>query len=192
MKILHKASILAVLAAALASAGAPRAAAQCPPEQRVRLETDFNERLKPYLKLRKQAESEVPPLKGTKDPAKLTARQEALAAEIRKARAGARQGEILGGGVAECLVATTRRHLKASTAKQTAREGNPVDEGHGIKLAVNAPYRSDAPLSTMPPDLLADLPKLPKGLEYRFVGRALILFDSEACLIVDYIPNAGV
>jgi hypothetical protein len=144
------------------------------------------------LKLREQAESKVPPLEGTSDPAKLTARQEALANRIRATRASARQGDILGGAVADCVAATTRRHLKAYTAKRTAKEGNPVEEGQGIKLAVNAPYKSDAPLSTMPPDLLADLPKLPEGLEYRFVGKALILYDTVACLIIDYVPNAGV
>ena len=32
----------------------------------------------------------------------------------------------------------------------------------------NAPYPEGAPLSTVPPDLLAKLPKLPEPLEYRF------------------------
>jgi hypothetical protein len=34
------------------------------------------------------------------------------------------------------------------------------------------------------------LPTLPQGLEFRFVGRNLILLDTEANLIVDFIPNA--
>lgn len=191
MKCVLKTSLMAVVAVTLMGLAAARAVS-CSPEQQARLEADFTERLKPYLKLREQAESKVPPLKGTKDPAKLTARQEALANRIRAARASARQGDILGGTVADCLAATTRRHLKAHTAKRTAKEGNPAEEGHGFKLAVNAPYQSEAPLSTMPPGLLSDLPKLPKGLEYRFVGKALILHDSDACLIVDYVPNAGV
>jgi hypothetical protein len=45
-------------------------------------------------------------------------------------------------------------------------------------------------LSTMPPSLLLNLPKLPEGLEYRFVGRNLILYDSKANLIVDILRNA--
>jgi len=44
-------------------------------------------------------------------------------------------------------------------------------------------------LSTVPPDLLAKLPKLPKPLEYRFVGGHLILHDSEASLVVDYLKE---
>ena len=41
----------------------------------------------------------------------------------------------------------------------------------------------------MPPSLLLNLPKLPKELEYRFVGRELILRDIAANLIVDVIPE---
>jgi hypothetical protein len=43
----------------------------------------------------------------------------------------------------------------------------------------------------MPPTLLAVLPELPKGLEYRLIGKTLILYDADASLIVDFIPNAG-
>ena len=39
----------------------------------------------------------------------------------------------------------------------------------------------------MPPRLLANLYPLPEGLEYRFIDRHLVLLDSEANLMVDYI-----
>ena len=41
----------------------------------------------------------------------------------------------------------------------------------------------------MPPDLLEVLPALPVELEYRFVGEALILLDTVAHIVVDYIPD---
>jgi len=44
-------------------------------------------------------------------------------------------------------------------------------------------------MSTMPPDVLAALPKLPENLEYRFVGNRLILLDVEAHLVVDFVEN---
>ena len=47
-----------------------------------------------------------------------------------------------------------------------------------------------APMATMPPSLLAALPPLPKGLEYRIVGEYLVLRDVEAALIIDFIPAA--
>ena len=45
-------------------------------------------------------------------------------------------------------------------------------------------------LSTLE-SLLARFPKLPEELEYRFVGRTLILLDITANLIVDYAPQIG-
>jgi hypothetical protein len=54
---------------------------------------------------------------------------------------------------------------------------------------VNQPYPSGIPLQTTPPSLLLNLPNLPKGYEYRFVGHNLVLFDVEANLIVDLIPD---
>ncbi len=44
-------------------------------------------------------------------------------------------------------------------------------------------------MATMPPSLLAVLPRLPKELEYRIIGRFLVLRDVDAALIVDYIPD---
>ena len=38
--------------------------------------------------------------------------------------------------------------------------------------------------------ILRNLPKLPEGVEYRIIGRNLILRDVKANMIVDYIPNA--
>jgi hypothetical protein len=45
-------------------------------------------------------------------------------------------------------------------------------------------------LTTMPPDLLAILPPLPRELEYRFVHRDLVLWDVRADLIVDVLRDA--
>jgi hypothetical protein len=57
-------------------------------------------------------------------------------------------------------------------------------------VVINGQYIPAAPLSTVPPTVLLQLPPLPEELEYRFVGRTLILRDSIANLIVDFIPNA--
>jgi hypothetical protein len=59
-----------------------------------------------------------------------------------------------------------------------------------MKLQVNAKYPEQAPLQSTPPTILMNLPRLPKGLEYRFVGRDLILYDSATNLIVDYLHEA--
>jgi hypothetical protein len=41
----------------------------------------------------------------------------------------------------------------------------------------------------MPPKLLARLPELPDELEYRLMGRHLILRDTKANIIVDAVLN---
>jgi hypothetical protein len=42
----------------------------------------------------------------------------------------------------------------------------------------------------MPANILKLLPPLPEGLEYRFVDTALVIRDTRANLIVDYMPDA--
>ena len=42
----------------------------------------------------------------------------------------------------------------------------------------------------MPPKILLLLPDLPRDVEYRFVGRHLILYDVRANMIVDDIQYA--
>ncbi|MEO8500331.1 MAG: hypothetical protein ABI565_05400 [Vicinamibacteria bacterium] len=81
----------------------------------------------------------------------------------------------------------------AIDARKAVKEGNPVAEGDPVKVdvRVNAPYPSGAAHSTMPPSLLLVLPVLPPWLHYRFVGRDLVLVDSVAQLIVDFLPNAA-
>ena len=59
-----------------------------------------------------------------------------------------------------------------------------------MNLAVNSTYPISAPFSTVPPSVLMALPPLPKELEFRFVGRNLILRDTKANMIVDVLPEA--
>jgi len=62
-----------------------------------------------------------------------------------------------------------------------------MDENPGVpQLVLNERYPSSIPLSTMPPQVLAPLPKLPEELEYRFIGSRLILLDTHADIIVDF------
>jgi hypothetical protein len=59
-----------------------------------------------------------------------------------------------------------------------------------VPLKINVKYPEKEPLSTVPPNVLLSLPKVPEELEYRFVGKYLILRDARANIIVDFIPNA--
>jgi hypothetical protein len=167
---------------------APALLAECKSKPDPDVEKAFSHRLDEYVKLRKQVKSKNPAPKETKDASQIDSRKNALAGGIREARQGARQGEVFGPEISACLAELMQNHLTAS-AKRATEEGNPAVEGGGVNVEVNAAYPSEAPLSSVPPTLLQQLPKLPKELEYRFVGRTLVLYDAEASLIVDFIPH---
>jgi len=66
-----------------------------------------------------------------------------------------------------------------------------MDDNPGeFDVDVNDTYKKKYALGTMPPKLLLLLPDLAPGLQYRFVGRHLIVYDGRANIIVDEIPYA--
>jgi hypothetical protein len=159
---------------------------------------DFNDRVRDYLKLHKKAADTLPKLMGDEDPATVAAHRVALAEAIRAHRAKARRGEIFDAKVVPTIVERVRTELQgaeARPARKVIREGNPKFDPEGyvpVPIAVNAAYPLRAPVSTVPASVLLVLPLLPANiLEYRFVGRDLILIDTEANLIVDYILGAA-
>ena len=55
----------------------------------------------------------------------------------------------------------------------------------GDPNGINGTYPGKRPLSTVPANILARLPRLPDDVQYRFLGRHLILHDTRANLILD-------
>jgi hypothetical protein len=152
---------------------------------------DFQERVKKYLELHKTAKKDAPAIKETKDAAAIKGAQDAVAARIRELRATAKQGEIFTPEIAKVfrrLMYPEVTGADGAETKQTLKEDAPASKT--VSLKVNARYPDEQPLPTMPPNLLASLPKLPEQLEYRIVGNNLILRDVPANLIVDFIPGA--
>lgn len=185
MRIVNAASVLIV--ASLVMAGP----ATAQPEQRVNAYgaavKAFRDRVDAYLGVQKKAAEGVPALKQTDDPAKLTAREQALGEAIRQARAGAKPGDVFGTD----LAAHIRQVVRKDWGKRSAadRAGLAEDIPPGTLADVNATYPPALPLATFPASLLATLPPLPEDIEYRFVGRHLILRDVKANIIVDVLPN---
>ena len=157
---------------------------------------EFSARVKAYLEIQKQVSSKVPPLGTTEvDPAKISVRTQALANGIQTSRANAKQGDFFFPQVAQEFRGIIRKELQGTNGaatRKTVKTGNPAEEEGGVAkivMAVNAPYPDKAPRSSVPATILLSLPELPKGLEYRFLGRHLILLDSMSNLIVDYLPD---
>ncbi len=150
---------------------------------------DFQNRLSQYLKLRKKVEGELPKLKRGASAAAITQHERDLASGLREARAGSRQGELFTPEIAaefRGLIRMTMQGREAARIEHSLRSAEPVR----LTPGVNAPYPDGIPLQSTPPTLLLNLPKLPPEVEYRVVGNALLLRDTGANLIVDFILSA--
>jgi hypothetical protein len=172
------------------------------PNARAAAVKEFSDRAERYARLNRELAGKLPGLPEKAEPEQITAHQKALAQVMRARRADARQGEIFHPEVVPVFLELLRADLGGAAgrdAREAIKEGNPrVEKPQArpgepkpkpVVLQANAPYPEGAPLSTVPPDLLAKLPKLPEPLEYRFVGGHLILYDSEASLVVDFLKE---
>jgi hypothetical protein len=126
---------------------------------------------------------------------------QALATAMTAARSKAKPGDILLPEIRPLfrkLLAEQLLGPDALAARKALSEGNSAEEeGETVPVVVrvNAPYPKGAARSTVPASVLLTLPTLPECLHYRFVGRDLILVDTVAQIIVDFmstaVPTAG-
>lgn len=179
-------------APAPATATASKQPAQSASSQRVNgdaaILADFKARVDKYMTLRNDAVKGAPPLKETDDVAQIKAAQEARAARIRAARASARHGDVFTPEITAKFRQLLSPELKGDDgrdAKAILKDDAPVN----VPFKVNAKYPEGAPLPTVPANLLLNLPTLPQPLQYRIIGRHLILLDEAADVIVDYALN---
>ena len=147
---------------------------------------DFKARVEKYDELRKKADDSAPPLKESNSPAKIKDAQHALAERIGAARVGVKPGDIFTPEIAPVIKRLLRPEARQQPTKEVMKEDKPVI----LSFKVNGPYPDKQPVATVPPNVLAALPQLPKDIEYRFIEKHLILRDARANLIIDYIPNA--
>ncbi len=149
---------------------------------------EFEQRVEAYVQLHRTLENGLPPLEPTANVERVLARRTALVNAIRTARNRSKPGEI--------FVPSVQNYFRALIA--TSLKSRPVEEAQAIlsevpraaAVRVNSEYPESAALATIPPELLSQLPPLPPELEYRFLGKALILRDADANLVVDYVENA--
>jgi hypothetical protein len=146
---------------------------------------DFSTRVWSYFELRSELEKGLPALTVTDDPAEIRRAVRALAKQIRVARAEAKQGDIF-------TLAISGEFRKALILEMDANTWAALmDDNPGeFSNQINGTYPEAKPLSTVPPNILAVLPRLPDDIEYRFLGRHLILHDTRANVILDRIPYA--
>jgi hypothetical protein len=146
---------------------------------------EFVQRVQQYIKLQKTA----PRLRNTTQRKEIIERRHVLAQRIQKARSNAKPGDIFTPEASEEFRQVFRRTFQgpdAGNVRKTIRQGEPVADWHP---SVNAEYPENLPVTTVPPTLLLHLPQLPAGVAYRIIGHDFVLEDTDARLIVDYIPG---
>ena len=152
---------------------------------------DFKSRVDKYVDLHKQLAKGAAAQKETSDPAKISSSKAALAAKIQSARPHAKQGDIFTPEIRNKfrrLLAPEMKGEDGRDAKAIIKDDAPAPGT--VPFKVNAKYPESQPLPTVPANVLLNLPTLPEPLEYRIVGKHLILLDTASDLIVDYSPNA--
>ena len=149
----------------------------------------MNDRLKAYLDQHRKVEETLPTLPKEATPKQIDQNQRAFEHRLREERKGAKPGNIFtpeAQAVIKRLLAAVFDGPDGKQLLASILDENPV----GMKMAVNMRYPDEVPISTMPPEVLQTLPKLSEDMEYRFIGRHLILLDAHAHIIADYIENA--
>jgi hypothetical protein len=151
---------------------------------------DFKARVEKYAELHDDLARGSAKQKDDTSAERLNAQKDSLASKIQVARAGARQGEIFTPEIRRVFRRLLAPELKGEEGRDTKAVLKDETPAPGtVPFEVNARYPEGQPKPTMPADLLLNLPTLPEPLEYRFVGRHLLLIDTAAGLIVDYALN---
>ena len=147
--------------------------------------TDFTDRVNAYSDLRRRLESRLPAVTVTDDVSQIRRGRRALAGAIRVARSGAVQGALFTPATSAQFQLVLGNVMDARMWEAIMDE-NPGAFGHDVDDS----YPRGKTFSTMPGLLLAQLPGLPDDIQFRFVGRSLILYDVRANTIMDWMPNA--
>lgn len=149
----------------------------------------FHQEVTRYVEMVRRLHDEVPELRVTPKSEEISNRSDMLAAAIQRARPKAAQGDMLDADAARAIKAQLARAIKGRSVAVLLKGINdePILKG---PPSVHLRFPVTTSLATMPATLLEALPPLPKELEYRFVGRALVLRDRDAALMVDYLPDA--
>jgi len=201
-------AVATALAVALAAPGCAKRHQPIVPPQTVRMDHEvlegFLEEIVEYVKLHRRLTAKIPLPEPTWSAQQIADRQRLLTVAIQTARRDKTQGNIFKPEVEAAFRNVLKREFAAANGPAMLHEihsGNPMTEGvpqqmnprnepkKSFPLQVNAYYPDDAPLSSVPPSLLLNLPALPEEVRYRFVGRHLILRDTDANVILDFLRD---
>jgi hypothetical protein len=152
---------------------------------RANVRADFDALVLDYFHLRTVLEEGLPAPRVTDHPADYISIRRTLARRIRAARS-----HVPFGAIFTSAISTEFRRILSGRMTPATLAAIMDDNPGQFSPRINGTYSSEKPLSTVPGTLLAVLPVLPDGLEYRFVGFDLVLLDTRASVILDRITCA--
>jgi hypothetical protein len=155
------------------------------------VEQSFVRSVEHYMVLQRQATSGLPPLNSSLNVETIRLAVDARAEAIRAARPNARAGDLFTPAVAALFRDRIRDSLAEDGYTETAMlrmVDEDTDLDHIPVLEVNGWFPWEFG-SCILPSVLATLPPLPDGLEFRFIHADLVLVDVDASLVVDVLPG---
>lgn len=151
----------------------------------------FKAAVRQYAQVHRAVERQLPRLQATSDAQDVVEHVNAMASALQAARPNAREGDIftpavsalLRARISETLVA--RGFLPEEVIAASLEEAD--DEAPLPMVNGRFPWKRGA---AMWPCIIGALPALPEELQYRIVGRDLVLVAIHADLVVDILRNA--
>lgn len=169
--------------------GSASSAASQPVNADAKAMAGFLDRVNGYVAVHQKLENTLPKLSHESTPEQIDTHQRSLAKLIQGARRDAKPGDLFtpeSQAVIKPLLAKVLGGPDGAAIKASIMDENPGVPG----LKVNDRYPDSVPISTIPPQVLEGLPKLPEEMQFRFVGNDLILMDTHAHIIADVVRNA--
>jgi hypothetical protein len=151
----------------------------------------FERAIASYMELHQIVERSLPPLTTSGDAAEIAAATAAMAKGMRAARSTAAEGEMFDKEIALIFRRIIREVLPREEPDAAELSFGDIEEP---EAALFRPLVHDefdwTRADDMSPRLLAALPELPDELQFRFVGRDLVIVDLHSGLVVDVLPDA--
>jgi hypothetical protein len=151
---------------------------------------EFLEEVEEYAELHRRLEKTLARRGRPASPAEVHAREVALEKLIAAARPHAQEGDLFVSEIRPMLRRHCRDVLAGPDGRALLDEIREEQSERRLRARVNERYPDDVPLSAVPYQLLKVLPPLPEELEYRVLGRDLILLDAFARIVVDFLRDA--
>ena len=150
----------------------------------------FHERITAYAALRQRVAEVVSGLGPSASVQSILRARAALASGIRAARPEAREGDIFTPAAADAVRGLIAKALTGVDTEAFLRDLYEEQEVlPGYRPRVHDTYPEWA-THEVPIVLLEKLPLLPRPIQYRLVDHALVLWDANADLIIDVLPDA--